>query len=84
MLTAIQHYLDNPEDIPPIPPAASQYMQARLNVAYLVRAGTLDDLRHKGFSEAAILGFIEGVNAACEVIELMEQAQQQQHEDSQL
>lgn len=84
MLTQIQHYLDNPEDIPAIPRAASEFLQAHLNMAYLVRAGQLDELRAKGFSESAILGFLEGVNAAIEVIEMMEEAQRQQHEDEQI
>lgn len=84
MLTSLQHHLDNPEDIPPIPPASSQFLQARLNPAYLMRTGALADLRRDGFSEQAILGFLEGVTAACEVIELMEQAQQQRLEDQQV
>lgn len=84
MLTQIQHYLDNPEDIPAIPRAASEFIQARLNMAYLVRAGQLDELRKAGFSESAILGFLEGINAAIEVIELMEEAQKRQYEEEQL
>lgn len=85
MLTSLQHHLDNPDDIPPISLSASQFIQARLNVSYLIRIGTLDDLRRRsGFSEQAVLGFIEGINAACEVIELMEEAQRQLHEDAQL
>lgn len=84
MLTQLQHHLENPEDIPAIPSAASQFIQARLNPAYLMRTGALDDLRRSGFSEQAILGFLEGVTAACEVIEQMEEAQRQRHEDEQL
>lgn len=83
MLTVIQHHLDNPEDIPPIPHTSSQFLQARLNPAYMLRIGVLDGLRKQGFSEAAILGFIEGTQAAVELIELMEEAQRQQHEDQQ-
>lgn len=84
MLTQLMHHLENPEDIPAIPHEASQFIQGRLNVSYLIRIGAMDDLRRSGFSEAALMGFIEGINAACEVIELMEQAQQQRHEESQL
>lgn len=84
MLTALQHHLDNPDDIPAIPPAASQFIQARLNPAYLMRIGALEDLRRNGFSESAILGFLEGVTAAVEVIELMETAQEQRMEDQQI
>lgn len=81
MLDALQHHFDNPEDIPAIPPASSQFLQARLNPAYLMRVGVLDNLRRGGFSEQAILGFLEGANAAVELIELMEQAQKQNAED---
>lgn len=84
MLSVLQHHLDNPEDIPAIPHAASQFLQARLNPTYLMRTGVLEDLRKAGFSEQALLGFIEGVSAAVEVIELMENAQQQQLEDQQI
>ncbi|WP_397381090.1 phage protein [Pseudomonas sp.] len=84
MLSALQHHLDNPDDIPSIPPASSQFLQARLNPAYLMRIGVLDDLRRAGFSEQAILGFLEGVTAAVEVIELMETAQEQRLEDQQV
>lgn len=84
MLTVLQHHLDNPEDIPAIPHASSQFLQARLNPAYLMRTGVLEDLRRSGFSEQAILGFLEGVNAAVELIELMEFAQRQSHEDEQI
>lgn len=84
MLTVLQHHLDNPDDIPAIPRVASQFLKARLNPAYLMRLGTLDDLRRAGFSEQAILGFLEGVTAAVEVIELMETAQEQRLEDQQV
>jgi len=84
MLTALQRHFDNPEDIPPIPHAASQFLQERLNPAYLFRVGVIENLRKAGFSEPALLGFLEGINAAIEVIELMEEAQKQQHEDQQI
>ncbi|MDL5596007.1 DUF2717 domain-containing protein [Bacillus subtilis] len=84
MLSILKHQLDNPEDIPAIPESASQFLQARLNPAYLMRVGVLNDLRRDGFSEQAILGFIEGANAAVEIIELMENAQAQRLEDQQI
>lgn len=84
MLTVLQHHIDNPEDIPAIPYASAQFLKARLNPAYLLRIGALESLRSSGFSEGAILGFIEGVSAAVEVIELMEMAQAQRLEDEQI
>lgn len=75
MLSEIKHIIDNPEDIPAIPNATAQYLKARLNPAYLIRTGELDSLRASGFSEQAILGFIEGVSAIIEIIEIMENAQ---------
>ncbi|MBA1211540.1 phage protein [Pseudomonas oryzihabitans] len=84
MLTQLQRHIDNPEDIPAIPEDASQFLQARLNPAYLMRTGALESLRRDGFSEQALMGFLEGVTAACEIIELMEQAQKERHETEQL
>lgn len=84
MLPEVQHQFQNPEDIPAIPPACSLFLQARLNPLYLHRAGVLDDLRAKGFSEQALLGVIEGVNIAVELIEFMEMTQVQLMEDQQV
>ena len=84
MLASIKHYLENPDDIPPIPPATAEYLKARLNHAYLLRTGVLDDLRRCGLSESAILGFIEGAAAVVEIVELMEQAQVQRLEEQQV
>lgn len=80
MLREIQHVLDNPEDIPAIPPASAQYLEVRLNAAYLIRSGVLDDLRKAGFSESYIAGFVEGCAAACEIVELMQEAQSQKED----
>ncbi|WP_323115381.1 phage protein [Pseudomonas guariconensis] len=84
MLAILKHYIENPEDIPPIPASASEFLKVRLNPAYLISTGVLDELRKTGMSERAILGFIEGVNAAVEVVELMEYAQMQRLEDEQI
>lgn len=84
MLTALKHHMENPEDVPAIPHVSAEFIYGRLNPAYLMRTGALDDLRRAGFSEAAVLGFIEGVNAACEVVEMMVTAQEQRLEDQQV
>ncbi|QLI47580.1 hypothetical protein phi3MF5_29 [Pseudomonas phage vB_PsyP_3MF5] len=84
MLPALKYHLENPEDIPAIPNASAEFLYARLNPAYMMRLGVLDDLRKAGFSEQAILGFIEGVNAACEIVEQMVIAQEQRLEDQQI
>lgn len=78
MLQTIKHYIENPEDIPSIPRASAEYLKVRLNPAYLMRTGVLNDLRRDGFSEAAILGFVEGVSAVVEIIEQMENHDDQQ------
>ncbi len=84
MLKPIEHIVKNPEDIPSIDPVAAQYLKARLNMAYLSISGVLNDLRREGFSESAILGFLEGANAAVEVVELMEQTNEERFEDQQI
>lgn len=75
MLKQIQHYIHNPDDIPDIPPASADYLSARLNASYLIATGALDDLRRAGYSESHILGFIDGCNAAIEIVELMQESQ---------
>lgn len=72
MLKQIQHYIDNPEDVPDIPNATADYLKVRLNASYLERTGVLDDLQRAGWSEGKILGFIQGCAAVTEIIEIMQ------------
>lgn len=74
MLKEIQHYLDNPDDVPDIPDASAQFLKVRLNPAYLMRTGATDDMARAGWTEAKILGFLEGAAAALEIVELMQEA----------
>ncbi|WYW00663.1 hypothetical protein Vasula_00026 [Pseudomonas phage vB_PpuP-Vasula] len=74
MLKEIQHYLDNPDDIPDIPDMSAQFLKVRLNPAYLMRTGITDQFTKAGWSEGKIMGFLEGVSAAVELIELMQEA----------
>lgn len=81
MLSIIKHHLNNPEDIPDIPPASAEYLAVRLNPAYLIATGVPDDLRKAGYSESFIAGFMEGCNAAVEVTEVMMEAQKQKEDE---
>lgn len=78
MLKEIKHIIENPEDIPGIPDASATYLHARLNPTYLMRTGVVDELRRAGFSEAYVAGFLDGCNAAVEVVELMDESQRQE------
>lgn len=80
MLKQIRHYLDNPEDIPDIPPASAEYLEVRLNASYLIATGALDEMRKAGFSEQYIAGFMDGCHAATDIIELMQEAQHNKEE----
>ncbi|WP_323156962.1 phage protein [Pseudomonas rhodesiae] len=73
MLNDIQAVISDPENIPDIPNASAQYLKVRCNASYLIRTGVIDDLRKAGFSENHILGFIDGLNAVTEIIELMQE-----------
>lgn len=75
MLQEIKHFIDNPEDVPGIPEASAQYLKVRLNPAYLMRTGITDELTKAGWSEGKIMGFLEGVAAAVEIVEQMQEAQ---------
>lgn len=74
MLKEIQHFIDNPDDIPDIPDASAQYLKVRLNPAYLMRTGITDELTKAGWSEGKIMGFLEGAAAAVEIVEQMQEA----------
>uniref|UniRef100_A0AAU6W352 Phage protein n=1 Tax=Pseudomonas phage Lepni01 TaxID=3138536 RepID=A0AAU6W352_9VIRU len=75
MLKQVQHFIHNPDDIPDIPQASADYLNVRLNATYLIATGAVDELRKAGFSEGYIMGFIDGCNAATEIVELMQEAQ---------
>ncbi|WCD55418.1 hypothetical protein LABOLPEG_00016 [Pseudomonas phage phi 21A] len=81
MLAQIQHYIDNPEDIPEIPKASAEFLKVRLNASYLERTGILDDLHRAGWSEGKVLGFIQGCAAVVEIIELMQDPHRYDQED---
>ncbi len=80
MLAIVQHYIQNPDDIPDIAPASAEYLNVRLNASYLIATGMVDELRRSGMSEQFIAGFLEGCNAATEIIELMQDSQRQQED----
>jgi len=73
MLNDIQNLFDDPDNIPDIANASAQYIKVRCNASYLIRSGAIDDLRRQGYSENHILGFIEGMNATVELVELMQE-----------
>jgi methyltransferase-like protein len=75
LLKQIQHFIQNPEDIPDISPATADYLNVRLNASYLIATGALDELRKAGYSEGYIMGFVDGCNAATEIVELMQESQ---------
>ncbi|CBZ42004.1 hypothetical protein PsPphi15_gp31 [Pseudomonas phage phi15] len=72
MLKEIQHYIDHPDDVPGITDAAATFLKVRLNPAYLMRTGVTDALQKQGWSDAKLMGFLEGLSAAVELVELMQ------------
>jgi hypothetical protein len=81
LLKQIQHHINNPDDIPDIAPATADYLNVRLNATYLIATGALDELRKAGYSEGYIMGFVDGCNAACEIVELMQETNHPQMEE---
>ncbi|UMO76104.1 hypothetical protein PF_00030 [Pseudomonas phage P413] len=80
MLKQIRHHINNPDDIPDIPSASAEYLEVRLNASYLIATGAVDELRKAGYSENYIAGFLDGCNAATEIVELMQESQKQQED----
>ncbi|UCS82769.1 hypothetical protein vBYenPRambo_026 [Yersinia phage vB_YenP_Rambo] len=72
MLKPINHLMKNPNDIPDIPRAVAEYLQVRFNYAYLEASGHIGLMRANGCSEAHILGFIQGLQFASNVIDEVE------------
>lgn len=72
MLQPIKNVVDNPNDVPDIPLAVSEYLQTRFNFAYLEASGHMGLMRASGCSEAHILGFIQGLQYASNVIDEIE------------
>lgn len=80
MLSIIQHYLNNPEDVPDIAPQSAEYLNVRLNTSYLIASGAVDELKRAGYSEQYIAGFLDGCNGATEIVDFMQEFQKQKEE----
>ncbi|AUV61739.1 hypothetical protein HOS76_gp45 [Pseudomonas phage Henninger] len=75
MLPIVQHYINNPDDVPDIPPASAEYLNVRLNASYLIATGSVDELRKQGYSEQYIAGFLDGCHSATEIVDFMKESQ---------
>ena len=72
MIADIKHVLDNPNDVPDVPPMVMRYLQAVLSSEYITESGQLKVLRAAGYSEQAIFGFILGTQYASKMLDEME------------
>ena len=72
MLKPLETIINNPDDKPYIPQAASDYIQGRLNASLLYTSGKIDELKKQGASESYILGFITGCEHASNLIDFMQ------------
>lgn len=72
MIADIKHVLDNPNDVPDVPPMVMRYLQAVLSSEYITESGQLKALRASGYSEQAIFGFILGTQYASKMLDEME------------
>lgn len=72
MIADIKHVLDNPNDVPDVPPIVMRYLQAVLSSEYITESGQLKALRAAGYSEQAIFGFILGTQYASKMLDEME------------
>lgn len=72
MLSSIKHVIDNPNDLPDVPLSTVEYLQVRYNLAYLEQTGHIELMRRSGCSESHILGFIQGLQYASNVIDEIE------------
>jgi len=83
MLSEIKHYIDNPDDVPSVPPAVQKYLQAQFSLDYIDAIGHMNIMRAQGNSEQVILGFLLGLRYASATIDIMGTRLEMIAEDSQ-
>ena len=81
MIADIKHVLDNPNDVPDVPPMVMRYLQAVLSSEYITESGQLKALRSAGYSEQAIFGFILGTQYASKMLDEMEARKRMNREE---
>lgn len=81
MIADIKHVLDNPNDVPDVPPMVMRYLQAVLSSEYITESGQLKALRAAGYSEQAIFGFILGTQYASKMLDEMEARKRMNREE---
>lgn len=81
MIADIKHVLDNPNDVPDVPPMVMRYLQAMLSSEYISESGKLKSLREAGYSEQAIFGFILGTQYASKMLDEMEARKRMNREE---
>lgn len=72
MLLPFKKLLDNPESRPKLPRGTMEYLQVRFNSGFVIQSGHIDHLKRGGMSDAAIMGFIMGLEYCVNVLEELE------------
>lgn len=72
MLLPFKKIIENPESVPKLPRASMEYLQVRFNSSWVIRSGHIDQLKRSGMSDAAIMGFIMGLEYCGNVLEEIE------------
>lgn len=72
MLIPFKKQLEKPDDIPNVPRAVAEYLQVQFNAGFQMQMGTVAKLKHAGYSESYIAGFLAGLQMASQTIDDME------------
>jgi hypothetical protein len=72
MLTQIKKHLENPQDIPNVPRAVSEYLQVQFNAGYAMQSGLINRLKAAGWSESYLAGYLAGLQYASQTLDDME------------
>ncbi|ALA45087.1 hypothetical protein RU59_00024 [Enterobacter phage phiEap-1] len=80
MIKSIHNVFLAPMEAPVISKAAIEFLQNRLNMAQVAANGDLDRFR-SGNSEAATLGFLMGLQYACDVLDDLTEYREQTREE---
>lgn len=72
MLLPFKKVMDNPESRPKLPRGTMEYLQVRFNSGFVMKSGHIERLKGFGMSDAAVAGFMLGLQYCDNVLEELE------------
>lgn len=73
--------MENPEDVPVLSQSQKEQLQARFSPTYQMLLGIQEYLKNKGHGPEFILGFLNGLQTASEMLDAFETIHSQKQEE---